>query len=160
MHRVSPRYTYYLFIDDVAGYTMADPRDLPISFRNREAHPPYTAGFRFFSASFAFSCAVPDGLLSPSPLRDASMMRDGHLLYHLFMSPNVCFAHASVSHHGHYPILANSCFYNSRGTASHPAEETRHGQLLGSNLSVNQSNILQKGGNRAIKPKGVSRAAA
>ena len=47
----------------------------------------YTAGFRFFSASFAFSCAVPDGLLSPSPLRDASMMRDDPLLYHLFMSP-------------------------------------------------------------------------
>jgi hypothetical protein len=75
----------------------------------------YTAGFRFFSASFAFSCAVPDGLFSPSPLRDASMMRDDPLLYRLFMSPErmPCTVKlpASVSHHEHY-ILANSCFYN------------------------------------------------
>jgi hypothetical protein len=74
-----------------------------------------------FSASFAFSCTVPNGL-SPSPLRATSVMRDDLLYHFFFMSLNICRAlynYAFVSLHEHYPILANSCFHYKWAFAGH-----------------------------------------
>jgi hypothetical protein len=108
---------------DFAGYTTVDPLPILIGLWNKEAHlrALLHRWLSVFSASFAFSCTVPDRL-SPSPLRATSMVPDDLLLYHLFMSPNICCAlynYAFVSLHEHYPIHANSCFHYKWTSAGH-----------------------------------------
>ena len=107
---------------DFAGYTTVDP--LPISFKfwNREAHlrALLHRWLSVFSASFACSCTLPDGL-SPSPLRATSMMRDD-LLCHLLISPKLMPRTVQLriyTHQEHYPILTNSSIHLKWPFAGH-----------------------------------------